>query len=194
IFGIARPHNVINAVHILKKRSNALQAVSQLCGDWIQIQSPALLKISELGDFQAIQHHLPADAPGAERGSFPVVFFKLDVVFSQINPDGLQGLQVKLLHIFRRWLEDYLKLHMLVEAIGIVTVAAISRTARRLDISDFVRLRPQYAQKSLRGHRSSAHLHVIRLLQHTAALRPELLEAQNEFLECETTRVCHETY
>ena len=63
-----------------------LQSVGELGRDQIQIDPAALLEISELGDLQAIQHHLPADAPGAQRGRFPVILFELDVVLARSMP------------------------------------------------------------------------------------------------------------
>src|SRR5258708_18554301 len=82
---------------------------------------------------------------------------------------------------------------MFVQAIGIVAIAAIGRTSRRLRIRHAIRLGAKYAQEGLRRHGSRADFDVIRLLQHTSALRPEGLEAQDEFLECGCSgHVCDE--
>ena len=105
---IARPYNVVDRVHILQECSDALEAVRQLNGNWEQIHAAALLEVSELRDFEAVEHHLPAHAPRAQRGRFPVIFFKLDVVLAQVDANRRQRLQVQLLHILGRRLEDHL--------------------------------------------------------------------------------------
>src|SRR5205809_514190 len=69
----AAPIDIVDAVFDLQKRSEALESVGKLGRDQVQINAATLLKISELRDFQTIQHDLPADAPGAEGGGFPVV-------------------------------------------------------------------------------------------------------------------------
>ena len=84
---IARPDDFVNRIYVLKKRAQTFQSIRKFGGNWIEIDAAALLKICELGDFQAVQHHLPSDTPCAERGRLPVVFFELDVVLAQVNPD-----------------------------------------------------------------------------------------------------------
>src|SRR5262249_28488335 len=120
--------------------------------------------------------------PGGESRRFPVVFFKLDVVLAQVNADGAERFQIKLLNIFRRRLQDHLQLHVFVETVGIVAVAAIGRTARGLDVCDLIRLGPQHAQKCFRSHGTGADFHIIRLLQHASPVSPELFEGENQLL------------
>src|SRR5580658_2214378 len=72
--GIARPDNVVDRINILQKCGDAFQAVGDLAGDGVKVDAAALLEVGELRDLKAIQHNLPADAPGAERGRLPVVF------------------------------------------------------------------------------------------------------------------------
>ena len=149
----------------------------------IEIDATALLEVSELRDLQAVEHHLPADAPRAQRRRFPVVFFELDVMLAQINTHRAQRFQIKLLHIFRRRLQDDLQLHVLVQAVGIFPIAPVGRPARRLHIRDFVRLRPQHAQKGFRRHGARADFDIVRLLQDTSALRPKSLQSKDQFLK-----------
>ena len=59
------PFELVNARHALEERRDALQPISQLGRNWVEVQAPALLEIGKLRDFQAVEHHLPADAPGA---------------------------------------------------------------------------------------------------------------------------------
>ena len=89
---IARPRDAINAVHILKESRNSLQPVSQFGGDGKQIHTTTLLEISKLCDLQPIEHHLPANAPGAQRRRFPVILFELDVMLPEINAHRAQRL------------------------------------------------------------------------------------------------------
>ena len=35
-----------------------------------------MLEVSEAGSFEIVEHHLPANAPSAESGCFPIVFFE----------------------------------------------------------------------------------------------------------------------
>src|SRR5271166_1458665 len=81
------PGDVIDAVHVLQESGDALQSVGQLDRDGVKIDAAALLEISELGDFETIEHHLPADAPCAQSGRLPVVFLELDVVLAQVDAD-----------------------------------------------------------------------------------------------------------
>ena len=126
-FSIARPHNVVHAVNILKKRGDPFQSIRQLSGNRIQIHAPALLEISELRDLQAVEHHLPANAPRSQGWRLPVIFLELDVVLPQINAHRGQRLQIQVLHIFRRRLQNHLQLRMLVQPVGIFAVTPVCR-------------------------------------------------------------------
>src|SRR5579864_1027570 len=188
---VLSPDDLINAVHVLQKCRDALQPIGQLGADRTKIDPAALLEVSELRDLQPVEHYLPADAPCSQRWRFPVVFFKLNVVLAQVNANGLERFQIKLLHVLLRRLQDHLKLHVLIKTVGIVAVTPVSRAARRLHVSDLVRLGPEHSQKSFRSHGSRAHFNVIRLLQHASALCPEFLQAEDKFLVCRGCGVRH---
>ena len=66
---------------------------------------------------------------------------------------------------------------------GILAVAAVGRTARRLHVADAIWLRTQHAEKGLRRHGSGANFDVIRLLQNAAMFGPEALQSQDQFLK-----------
>ncbi len=72
---------------------------------------------------------------------------------------------------------------MLEEAVGILAVASIRRTARGLRIGNGKRLGTEHAQKGLRRHGARAYFDVIRLLQHASTLGPERLQTKEEFLK-----------
>ena len=180
---ITRPDNVVNTVDILQECGNALQTVCQLRRNRIQIHASTLLKVGKLRDLQPVQHYLPANSPGPERGRFPIVLFEFDIVLAQINSHRAQRIKIKLLHVFRRRLQDDLELQMFVQPVRILAIAPISGTPRRLDVSHSVRLRPQHPQKCFRRHGPRADLDVIGLLQHASPFRPKGLEPQDEFLK-----------
>src|SRR5262245_58204950 len=72
---------------------------------------------------------------------------------------------------------------MLVEAIGVVAVAAVRRTPAGLHVCDAVRVGTEHAQECLRTHGACADFHVERLLNHAAAFRPILLQLKNYVLD-----------
>ena len=75
-----RPLEVVDAVDPLQHHRDALEAVGQLRRDRRQLDPAGLLEVGELRDLQAVEQHLPADAPGAERRRLPVVLLEADVV------------------------------------------------------------------------------------------------------------------
>ncbi len=103
----------------------------------------------------------------------------------EVDADGFQRLQIKLLHVHRRRLQDQLKLRVPEEAVGVLAIAAVGRTPRGLRIADLVGLGAQHAQKGLRRHGARAHFHVVGLLQNAAALRPKALQAEQQLLKGE---------
>src|SRR5207244_12447788 len=95
-----------------------------------------VLEIGELGDLHAVEHHLPADAPGTERRRLPIVLFEPDVVLSRIDSAGLQAFEIDLLDIVGGRFENHLKLMVLEYPVGIFTKTTIRRTPRRLYVAD----------------------------------------------------------
>ena len=84
-----RPLDVIHTGFVLQKGDEAFQTVGDLGGDKLQIDASALLEVGELGNLKAVQHHLPTYAPSPQRGRFPVVFLKLDVMLAEIDANRL---------------------------------------------------------------------------------------------------------
>src|SRR5271166_2622658 len=177
------PSDVVNAVHVLQERRDAFQPIGQLSRDGVEINSAALLEVSELRDLESVEHHLPADAPRAQRWRLPIIFLELEVMFAQVNANRGQRIEVQLLHILRRRLQDHLILHMLEQAVGVLAVTAVGRTPRRLYIADVVGLGTKHAQEGLRRHGSRTDLDIIGLLKDATVFRPESLQAKDQFLE-----------
>jgi hypothetical protein len=78
-------------------------------------------------------------------------------------------LQVQLLHVVRRRLEDDLELLVLEQPVRVLAEAAVGRPPGRLHVGDAPVGRAEHAQERLRVHRAGAHLDVEGLLEETAA-------------------------
>ena len=166
-----------------KNCGDAFEAVGQLGRDGVEVDAAALLEVGELGDFEAIEHDLPADAPCAEGRRLPVIFFELDVVLAQVDADGFERGEVKLLHVGRRRLEDDLVLHVLEEAVGVLAVAAVGGTARGLNVADAIGLGTEDAEKGFGRHGSGADFDIVGLLEDATMIGPKSLQAKDEFLK-----------
>ncbi|ABU79351.1 hypothetical protein ESA_04170 [Cronobacter sakazakii ATCC BAA-894] len=104
------PDQVINAVHALNVHGETLKAVSDFTGHRFALQAADLLEVSELRHFHAVQPHFPAEAPGAERRVFPVVFDEANIMNGRVHTQLFKRPQVQLLNIVRRRLDDHLEL------------------------------------------------------------------------------------
>ena len=164
-----RPLGVEHVVGVLQRHRQPFEPVRQLDGDRREIDAAGLLEVGELRNLLAVEEHLPADAPGAERRRLPVVLLEAQVVGAQVDAAGLEALQVQLLDLVRRRLEDHLELMVLEQAVRVLAEPAVGRAARRLHVSHVPRLRPEHAQERLGMHRAGSHLDVERLLQQAAA-------------------------
>src|SRR4051794_2381593 len=168
-----------------EEHREALEPVRDLRGDRREVDAAGLLEVGELRDLHPVEQDLPADAPRAEGGRFPVVFLEADVVLGEIEADGAQRVEIELLHFERRRLEDHLKLVVLAEAEGVIAVTPVCRTAGRLDVADGPRLRPEDAEVGGGVHRAGAVLEVERRFDQASPLRPEVLQREDERLECD---------
>ncbi len=87
------PDDVVDGIDVLEEAGDALEAIGDLAGDGVEVHAAALLEVGELCDLEAVEHDLPADAPGAADGPLPVVFFELDVVLAEVDADGFERLR-----------------------------------------------------------------------------------------------------
>ncbi len=129
VFNLICPLQIIHIVYALNIHGDAFGAVSQFGTNRMKIKPAHLLEISELGYFHAVEPNLPAQAPGAQCRRFPVVLDKANVVIKGINAETLERIKVEFLNINRRRFHDYLILVVVLEAIRILTIAAVSGTA-----------------------------------------------------------------
>ncbi len=178
-----RPHQVIDTVHVLQVHGDAFESVSDLARHWTAVQPADLLKIRELRDLHAVQPHFPTQAPGPQRRRFPVVLHEADVVEQRVHTQAAQGIQIHLLDVGGRRFQHHLVLIIMLQAVRVVPVTAIRWAARGLYVGRAPWLRADGAQKGGRVKRAGAHLHVIGLLDHAAALRPEALQMEDKFLK-----------
>jgi hypothetical protein len=100
-----------------------------------------------------------------------------------IEANGEERLQVKLLNIGRRRLQDDLILVIMLQTVRVFTIASVLGAARGLHIGGFPRLWAESAQGRRGMEGASAHLHVIGLENDTALVRPEILQGEDEALE-----------
>src|ERR1700688_1709645 len=96
---VSGPPEIVDARNALEKGTDALESIGQLDEDWIKVDSAALLEIGELRNLQPIQQYLPADAPGAQRRRFPVVFLEANIMLFQCDAHGSEALEVKILDV-----------------------------------------------------------------------------------------------
>ena len=73
----------------------------------------------------------------------------------------------------------------MLEAVGVIAVAAIGGAAAGLHVGGVPGFRPQGAQKGRGVEGPGADFHVQRLEHHAALFAPELLQAQHQILKAE---------
>ena len=96
-----------------------------------------------------------------------------------VPADRAQALDVELLHIRGRGLQDDLVLKVFAQTERVVAVASVRGAPRGLDVGHAPGLGAQDAQESVGVHGARADFQVERLLDHAPLRRPETLEAQN---------------
>ena len=141
-----------------------LEAVGELGRDRRQVDAADLLEVGELRDLEAVEQHLPADAPGAERRRLPVVLLEADVVLPRVDAARLEALQIEVLHLVGRRLEDHLELMVLEQAVRVLAEAAVVGPPRRLDVGDVPVRRAEHAQQRFGVRGAGADFEVERLL------------------------------
>ena len=172
---------------ILQVHHDAVETVGDLDADRVERQAAGLLEIGVLGDLLPVEPDLPAQAPGAERGRFPVVLDKADVVRGAVDADGVQAAQVELLRVAGVGLEDDLVLVVHLHAVGVFGVAAVVGAEGRLDVGDVPRLGPEHAQHGGRVHGARADLLAVGLPDQAAVRGPVVVQAHDHVLHGRVT-------
>src|SRR5262245_56345572 len=128
------PDEVIHALDTLQIHCETLEPVGDFARDGPAVETTGLLEVGELRDFHAVEPHLPAEAPSAERRRFPVVFDEANVVRERIEAERAQRSEIAIEDVERRGFDDDLELVVVLEAKWIVAVAAVARTPARLHV------------------------------------------------------------
>src|SRR6185436_12852726 len=178
-----RPDQIEHALLALQDHRKTFQAVGDLAQHRLAGEAADFLKIRELRDFHAIEPDFPAQAAGAERRRFPVVLDEADVVLLRVDAQVLQRLQVEILDVRRRGLQHHLVLIVVLQAVGILSIAAILGASRRLHVRCLPRLGADRAQESAGVEGAGTDFHVVRLQQRASLAIPECIEFQDELLE-----------
>src|SRR5262249_13003147 len=93
------------------------------------------------------------------------------------------ALEIQLLHLVGRGLENDLELVVLVEAIRVLAETAVGWTARRLYVCHAPMAGPEDPQERFREQRPGAQLDVVRLLRSETAGRPEFRQLEDKVLK-----------
>ena len=94
-----------------------------------------------------------------------------------------ERVQIQLLHILRRRLQDHLILIIVLQPVGVLAIAAVGGPARGLDKGGVPGPRPQRAQGGGGMEGARPHLIVIGLQDQAALGRPEILQGQDQVLK-----------
>jgi hypothetical protein len=100
-----------------------------------------------------------------------------------IDTEALEAVYINILNVFRGRFHDDLKLIVMLETVRILAVATVGGPPGGLDIRGVPGFRPETAKQGGRVKCTRAHLHVVRLLDDTAPVRPEFLQCKYEVLE-----------
>jgi len=101
----------------------------------------------------------------------------------RLDAARLEALQVDLLHLVGRRLEDHLELVVLEEPVGVLAEPPVVGPARRLDVGDVPVARAEDAQECLGVRGASPDLQVQGLLDEAPAGGPEVGELEDQVLE-----------
>ena len=124
-----RPLDVVDRLLVLQIHGDALEPVGELGRHRFQVETTGLLEVGELRDLHSVEPHLPAEAPGAERRGFPIVFDEAHVVPGEIETERAQAIEIEFLDVRRRRFQDDLELVMALETVRVLAIAAIRRPA-----------------------------------------------------------------
>ena len=148
---------------------------------------PDLLEVGELGDLHAVEPHLPAEPPCAQRGRFPVVFHEPYVVVRRVDAEAHEARQIYVLDIEGRGLHDHLELVVVLEPVRVLAVPAVGGPPRRLHVGGIPGFRAEDLEERGRVEGARPHFHVIGLPYHAPPARPEFLQLHDQVLEVHDT-------
>lgn len=177
------PNEVVDVFYTLQVHRQAFDAVGDFAEYGRAVDAADLLEIGKLGYFHAVEPDFPAQTPRAEGGVFPVVFDKADVVDFGIDAQFAQRVEIKVLDIGGGGLEGDLELVIVLQAVGVVAVAAVFGAAAGLDVGGKPRLGPERAQAGGGMGCAGTDFHVEGLDDGAAFVCPECLQFEDDLLE-----------
>jgi hypothetical protein len=172
--------DAVDALHIHRE---PFEPIGEFAGHRRAFESRNLLEIGELGDLHAVAPALPAEPPGAERRTFPVVLDEPDVMQRGIDSDRRKRLQIEILNVGGRGLQDHLVLIIVLQPVRVLAVAPVLGTARGLHIGGVPRVRAERAQRGRGMERARPDLHVVGLEDHAAIVGPITLQGEDQALK-----------
>ena len=182
----AIPVDIPDRVDPLQVYGDALQAVSELHGNGVQVKATELLEISILSDLQAIEPHLPAQSPRPQGRALPVIFHKADIVLLTLDAQGVQTVEIKLLWVTRIGFEDDLELNVHLHTVRVVAIATVVGSERGFYVGHIPRLGAQRPQRGGRVGGTCSHLFAVGLPHQTAVVSPVFVQCHNDLLEVES--------
>ena len=177
------PLEVVDVIDLLQIHRDAFSPVCDFAGNRIERNAADFLKIRKLGDLHAVETHFPPQTPGTERRRLPIVLHKPDVVFLRIDAQLLEAFQIEALNIVGRRFQHDLVLVVVLHAVGIFPVPAISWTAAGLRIRSTPGFRPEGTEERSGMECARAHFQIIGLVDDTPAVGPKTMQGENEVLE-----------
>ena len=174
---------IVNALDALDIHGKPFEAVGQLARHRRAIMAGHLLEIGELADFHAVAPHFPAQAPGAQRGAFPVILHKAHIMLGAVDADGVQTAEIEANEVSGAGLQDHLELVIMLQPIGVFAITTIRRPAAGLHITGVPVIRAQAAQRGGRVEGARAHFEIERLQDYAPLIAPILLEREDHRLE-----------
>ena len=181
--GQIAPHQIVDRVDALGIHGDTLQAIGDLDGHGVDLDTAHLLEVRKLRDLHTVEPDLPAKAPGAQGRALPVVLDKANVMVVGVQANGGKRPQVELLCVDRRGLDEHLELIVVLHAVRVLAVAAVGGTAAGLRIAGAPLGGTERAQRGRGMEGTGTDLGVIGLHNDAALLAPVLLEAQDDVLE-----------
>ena len=133
--------------------------------------------------FHAVAPHFPAQAPGAQRGTFPIILHEADIVQRSVDADGAVAFQHQGLGIGRARFHNDLVLIIVLQAVGVFAVTAVAGAAAGLHVGGAPWLGPEGTQRGGGVEGAGAHFQVVRLQDDAALRRPKGVQAQDKLLE-----------
>ena len=106
-------------------------------------------------------------------------------MYFRIDAQLAQGVEIEVLEIVRRGLQRDLELVVVLQAVGVVAVAAVFRAAAGLYVGSEPRFGAERAQAGGRMAGAGAHFHIEGLDDGAAFVGPEGLQFENDLLESE---------